>query len=186
MLTLHNILNESINNDDVEKYAFYDKFLSEDEMIDLGFIHHSKTHVISSTNKTIPTLYKIFKKIKNKSICNVQLYRGLYDKSLDSFKINEEYTFDRYASFTEHLSIAKKFSAHNLILKLNPVSKDGFPYYKVMIDAYNTVPELEYGRDEMIEDFLEEAEWIFNIGKKIKIVDIKKIKKYTIIEAVDV
>jgi len=199
------IVSEDTVTDDVSKIRFYEDFLTQDfdpdkpnydpqrnEIMDILFLTHSKLHTIKNTSTESKVLNKIFKKIENKSVCNVPLYRGLYSEDIGLFKIGELYKFDRYQSFSESLYIAKLFAHRtksNLVIKLNPPIKNGFPLYKMAIDYFinlkkENIDAFDSSDGEFaIDGYNKESEWIFNIGTCIKILNIYKLDEYTIIEA---
>ena len=152
------------------------KALPEKVIDFLLYLIHDKSHVMGNTYKD-PSMEKVFALTKNDTF-NKPLYRGLYSETLDDFKVGEVTTMDRYQSFSEHESIAKKFSQKGLILKAVK-SKGGFNYGGFLVDYYNDLKvraPRDYMMDDggfMIESAEEEAEHIFPIGAKFKVTAIK-------------
>jgi hypothetical protein len=152
------------------------KALPEKVIDFLMYLIHDKSHVMGNTYKD-SNMEKVFELTKNDTFTK-PLYRGLYKETLDDFKVGEVTIMDRYQSFSEHESIAKKFSQKGLILKAVK-SKGGFNYGGFLVDYYKDLKiraPRDYMMDDggfMIESAEEEAEHIFPIGAKFKVTAIK-------------
>lgn len=149
------------------------ELLSYDDVVNLSYLIHDKGHITDGGKvDAIENALKIYGEKIDKT-----LYRGVSDKELSLIKDGK--LFNQYQSFSEDISVAKKFGKN--IVTLLPNGSSGFSLWQWGVNDLLKIkkdnPE-EYEMsdgDYLIDSYKEELEWILPYGTLYEIVDEDKL-----------
>jgi hypothetical protein len=106
---------------------------SEDDMLTLNMLQHSKTNVSYEDLKVIYKIIKLAPQLEK----TTTFYRGLSDENLNNMQ-NDIITFPMFFSCTSDINIASYFSTKQFILKftLKEGTLNVFNYSKYLLETF--------------------------------------------------
>jgi hypothetical protein len=136
------------------------------EAIDvLTYMIHDKGHVINAGVRN-PALDVVIHKHQQRS---PTLYRGMYEKDVETLASNEP--FKKYLSASENLATAERFGTR--VIRINP--NFAFCYWKWVVNHYTAMKRNNFKmfRDVdgefLIKSAKKEKEWIFAFGTILRL-----------------